>query len=286
MKKSHFKIINIALLLFAAIVIYACNKELNKQPQGFLLPDNVANKKGVELLLIGTYALLDGENLPCPGNAYGSAGSNWVYGSIAADDSYKGSVPSDQPDATSIETWSLAQATTAYVNQKWTVLYTGIQRANDVLRNMRLATDILPEDTARIAGEARFLRAYYHFDGKKIFDKFPYVDESVSFLFGNLAVPNNIDIWPFINGDLQFAVNNLPETQPNAGRVNRWAAMALLAKACMFQHKYDSAKMLLNQVIANGVTAQGEKYALVNYESNFNAAQKNGRSRYLPARCL
>src|SRR3954467_3604875 len=52
--------------------------------------------------------------------------------------------------------------------------------------------------------------------------------------------------------------------------------MALLAKACMFQLKYDSAKMLLEQIIANGVTAQGEKYALVNYESNFNAAQKNG----------
>ncbi len=278
MKKSQYKIITAVavLVVFAAIVISACNKDLNKQPQGYLLPANVANKTGVDRLLIGAYALLDGENLPGAGNAYGSAGSNWVYGSIAADDSYKGSVPSDQPDATSVETWSLAQGVTAYVNQKWTVLYTGIQRANDVLRNMRLATDIPATDTANIAGEARFLRAYYHFDGKKIFNKFPYVDESISFIYDNLAVPNDADIWPYIDADLQFAVNNLPETQPNAGRVNKWAAMALLAKACMFQHKYDSAKMLLDQVIASGVTAQGVKYALVNYESNFNATQKNG----------
>jgi hypothetical protein len=52
--------------------------------------------------------------------------------------------------------------------------------------------------------------------------------------------------------------------------------MSLLAKAYMFQHKYDSAKSLLDQIIVNGVTAQGMKYALVNYESNFNAPQKNG----------
>ena len=276
MKKNRIQIIITAGVFLLSIVIYACNKDLNKQPQGYLVPQNVANKTGVDLLLIGAYALLDGENLPGAGNAYGSAGSNWVYGSIAADDSYKGSVPSDQPDATSIESWSLAQATTAYVNQKWTVLYTGIQRCNDVIRNMRLATDIAPVDTAKIAGEARFLRGYYHFDGKKVFNNFPYVDESISFLNDNLSVPNNVDIWPNIEADLLYAANNLPEIQPNIGRANKWAAMSLLAKAYMFQHKYSEAKVLLDQVIANGVTSSGVKYALVNYESNFNAAQKNG----------
>ncbi|MDQ2752905.1 MAG: RagB/SusD family nutrient uptake outer membrane protein, partial [Bacteroidota bacterium] len=199
MKRNRLQIIIIAAsVLFTTVIIYACNKDLNKQPQGYLLPSNVANKTGVDLLLIGAYALLDGENLPGGGNAYGSAGSNWVYGSICADDSYKGSVPSDQPDATSVESWSLAQAATAYVNQKWTILYTGIQRCNDVIRNMRLATDITPADTAELSGEARFLRGYYHFDGKKIFNSFPYVDESVSFLSGNLSVANNVDIWPDI----------------------------------------------------------------------------------------
>lgn len=263
-------------LLSIAFIIYACNKKLDLQPQGYLVPDNVANKNGVDLLLIGAYALLDGENLPGAGNAYGSAGSNWVYGSICADDSYKGSVPSDQPDATSVESWSLAQPTTAYVNQKWTVLYTGIQRANDVIRNMRLATDIASGDTAKIAAEARFLRGYYHLDGKKVFNNFPYADESVSFLNGNLAISNSIDIWPNIEADLKYAADNLPETQPNIGRVNKWAAMAMLAKAYMFEHKYNDAKALLDQVIANGATSSGQKYALVNYESNFNAQQKNG----------
>jgi len=264
-------------LFLLIIMMYACNKKLDKEPQGALSLSNVATKTGVNALLIGAYAILDGENVPDAGNAYGSAGSNWVYGSIAADDSYKGSTPTDQPDATQIESWSLSQgSTTAYLNEKWTLLYGGIQRANDVLRVMRQATDIDPADTAAITGEARFLRGFYHFDGKKVFNNFPYVDESISFENGNLLVANDVDIWPMIEADFQYAVNNLPETQPNIGRINKWGAMAFLAKAYMFEHKYDQAKPLLDDIIAHGVTSGGEKYALVNFESNFNAPQKNG----------
>jgi hypothetical protein len=263
-------------LAFSVMIHAACNKKLTVQPQGQLLPDDVANLSGVNELLIGAYALLDGENLPGAGDAYGSAGDNWIYGSVCADDSYKGSTPSDQPDCTSVESWALSQATTAYVDEKWTILYNGIQRSNDVLRNMRLATDISPADTAEISAEARFLRGYYHFEGKKVWNWFPWVNEDISFINNNLDVPNNVNIWPYIDGDLLYAVNNLPSVQTSVGRVNKWAAMALLAKAYMFQHNYDSAKILLAQVIANGVTTQGAKYALVNFESNFNAQQKNG----------
>ena len=52
--------------------------------------------------------------------------------------------------------------------------------------------------------------------------------------------------------------------------------MAFLAKAYMYQHQYDSALTLLQQVIANGTTALGTPYSLDPiYESNFNPAQKN-----------
>ncbi len=265
-----------ATLVFLLLVAGACNKNLNKEPQGALSLGNISTQTGVNALLVGAYAILDGENVPGPGNAYGSAGSNWVYGSIAADDSYKGSTPTDQPDATQVESWSVSQATTAYVNQKWSLLMNGIQRSNDVLRVMRLATDIAAADTIKISGEARFLRAFYHFDGKKVFNNFPWVDENVSYTNNNLNVPNNIDIWRDIISDLKYAVASLPETQPNIGRINKWGAMAFLAKAYLFTHHYDSAKTLLDDLITNGTTAKGDKYALVNFESNFNATQKNG----------
>ncbi|HEY4288964.1 MAG TPA: RagB/SusD family nutrient uptake outer membrane protein [Puia sp.] len=280
MNSTIFKYIKmpVGLLLAAWTVImaFSCNHKLNIQPQGSLLQTNLTNLSGVNGLLIGAYAILDGENLPGAGNAYGSAGSNWQYGSVCADDSYKGSTPGDQPDLVLLESWNLNQGATSYLNEKWTVLYLGIQRANDVLRIMRQATGISPADTAEISGEARFLRGYYHMDGRRIFHFFPYADENISFANGNGNLPNTADIWPQITADLLYAVNNLPETQPEAGRVNKWAAMAFLAKDYMIQRKFDSAKFYLDQVIQKGVTASGAKYALVNFESNFNAPQKNG----------
>jgi len=275
MKRLKLKII-IPAFLIVVVIMYACGKKfLDKQPLGSLSLNNVSNKAGVEALLIGAYAILDGENLPPPGNAYGSACSNWTWGSISADDSYKGSTPTDQPDATLVESWNLSQATGAYAQEKWSVLYNGIQRCNDVLRTIPYAKD-LGADSIGLQAEARFLRAHYHFDGKKIWNMFPWVDESININNNNLNVPNDKDIWPMIEADFQFAIANLPETQPNVGRPNKWAAMAYLAKAYMFEHKYSDAKTLLDQVITSGQTSNGLPYALVNYESNFNAQTKNG----------
>jgi starch-binding outer membrane protein, SusD/RagB family len=278
-----FKWIVPASVVLLAVIVYACNNKLNLQPQGSLLATNVTNNSGVQGLLIGAYALLSGENDPGQNLGNGSAASNYVYGSECADDSYKGSTPSDQPDAIPLMTWSLAQSgTSSYLDEKWVVLYSGIQRANDVIRTMRISPSIAPSDTVEYAAEARFLRGYYHFEGKKIFNNFPYVSELISFVNNNLDVPNYVNgayvnIWPDIVADLSYAMNNLPNTQPNIGRVNKWAAMAFLAKAYMYQHEYDSALPLLQQVITQGTTALGTPYALEPlYESNFNPAQKNG----------
>ncbi len=272
-----------AVCVVSALIIYACSNKLNLQPQGSLLASNVNNNSGVQGLLIGAYALLSGENVPGQNLGNGSGASNYVYGNEAADDAYKGSTPSDQPDAIPILTWSLAQAgTSSYLDEKWVILYSGIQRANDVIRTLRLSPSISPADTVEYVAEARFLRGFYHLEGKKMWNNFPYVDESISYVNGNLSVPNYaagsfIDIWPKIEADLSYAVANLPGTQPNIGRVNKWAAMAFLAKAYMFEHKYSDAKPLLDQIITTGTTSNGTHYALEPiYESNFNPAQKNG----------
>src|SRR5215210_2505835 len=283
MKKQQYHIFVLACLPIILIVA-ACKKGyLDKPPLGSLAISNISNKAGVQTLLIGAYSLLDGETgMDNVGYDYGSAGSNWVYGSVVADDSYKGSVPGDQPEAVLLETWSVSSATTNYLNQKWKKLYDGVQRANEVLRILPKANDMDDTEKKLTEAEARFLRGFYHQDGKKMWNNIPYVDENITYLNNNLAAPNIdeagnfIDIWPQIEADLKFAVDNLPATQPQAGRVNKWAAMAFLAKAYMFEHKYGEAKPLLDDIIANGVTAKGDKYALVNFESNFNAATKNG----------
>jgi len=258
------------------VLAYACNKNfLNKPPLGTLSPSIVANKAGVEGLLIGAYSLLDGNG--GNGGGWGAAGSNWVYGSVAADDAYKGSTPDDQPDIAPLEVWN-ATATNSYPSGKWSLCYDAIQRCNDVIRTIPLAADISPADTLIMTAEARFLRGHYHFELKRVFFNVPFVGEDISVVNNNYLVPNidaggaYVNIWPQIEADLTFAKDNLPETMPQAGRVNKWAAQAMLAKVFMAQLKYAEALPLLTELIADGVCANGKPYTLNAYQDNFNPA--------------
>lgn len=273
MKQSKLRII-LAGVTAVIVLAVSCSKSfLDKAPIGSLDQNTLANKAGVEGLLIGAYSLLDGYG--GAGGGWQSAGSNWVYGGVTSDDAYKGSDPGDQADIVPIETYA-PTASNGYFNQKWQALYDGIQRCNDVIRIMANATDISAADKLRIEAQARFLRAHYHMDAKKMWNNVPFVDEKISYAAGNFNVANTTDIWPNIVADLDFAITNLPATQSQVGRVNSWAAKSLKAKALMFQRNYTAALPILKDVIANGVTSGGKKYDLqANFFDNFNAETKN-----------
>ena len=231
----------------------------------------MATGPGVQGLLIGAYSLVDGEG--ASGDGFASGASNWTYGGVAGDDAYKGSDPSDVADVAPFEDWTVTP-TNGAIPQKWNVCYAGIQRCNDVLNTLKIATGISAADQTTITAQARFLRAYFHMELKKVFGNIIFADETVS--PQNTNVTNADDAWPKIEADLTFASANLPETWNQVGRANKWAAKALLAKAYMFEKKYTDAYTLLKDIIANGQTSGGAKYALdQHYYSNFNPAQKN-----------
>jgi hypothetical protein len=274
--KKKYKI-SIAIGFVAIVIFAACKKDfLEKPPLGTLSPDIVANEPGVQGMLIGAYSLLDGNGSAGDGN-YGSAASNWGYGGVASDDAYKGSDPSDVADFAPFEQFGTSlTAVNGAVPQKWNLCYNGIQRSNDVIRTVANVKDIKDSVKTRIVAQARFLRAFYHMELKKIFNNIIYADETVD--NKNTNVTNTVDAWPKIEADLKFAVTNLPETWSEVGRVNKWAAMAFLAKAYMFEKKLPEAYTLLKDIIANGKTTGGLKYGLNdNFYSNFNPAQKNSK---------
>jgi hypothetical protein len=261
-------------LLF--VFFTGCKKSfLEVTPLGLLTETTLATKAGVNGLLIGAYSLLDGS----PGGSdMAQSISNWQFGGVASDDAHKGSEYGDQTDLEFIENYS-ALPTNSYFASKWKALYDGAQRSNDVLRTLALVkAGAIPDDeTLQIKAEAIFLRAVFHFEAAKMWRNIPYVNETVSFSNGNFNVSNSAtSAWPLIEADFQFAVANLTPTKDAAGRANSWAAKAFLAKVYMFQHKYEDAKGLLADIITNGVTATGDKYALLpNFADNFNALTKN-----------
>jgi starch-binding outer membrane protein, SusD/RagB family len=281
MKKISYKILIPCSILALGVIIAACKKTfLDKPPLGTLNPDIMANSKGVQGLLIGAYSLVDGEG--APGDGFASGASNWTYGGVAGDDAYKGSDPSDVAVVAPFEDFVSLTSTNGAVPQKWGVCYAALQRCNDVLNTMKLAKDITPAEQGTITAQVLFLRSYFHLELKMVFNNIIYVDETVD--PAHTDVNNTTDVWPKIEADLKNAITGLPETWPEAGRANKSAAKALLAKVYMFEHKYAEAYPILKDLIANGQTSKGEKYGLMpHYYSNFNPAQKNSKESVFAA---
>ena len=266
-------------IILPIIIVWSCNKKkLDQRPIGQLDEAAIANKAGVQGLLIGAYSLLDGYGRDERGvelGGWGAAASNWIYGSVCGSEAYIGSDPKDQHEMRNIERF-MPVATNIYLLQKWSAVYAGAYRANTVLRIMRKAKDMSSADTTAARAEALFLRAFYHFEAVKIWKNVPFVDESITYEAGNYFMSNDSPIWRHIENDFKFAIENLPAVQSAAvGRANKYAAQAFLAKIYLFQRKFKEAQPLLQELIIKGTTAKGLKYSLGSYSDNFNPATKN-----------
>ncbi|MCB9280526.1 MAG: RagB/SusD family nutrient uptake outer membrane protein [Lewinellaceae bacterium] len=262
------------LVLALALIVGACKDSyLEIPPTGQLTEEVLNSKKGVEGLLIGAYSMLGGR-----GN-YFSGASNWANGSIQGGEANKGTNAGDFNDINFVQRFEL-NSTSRVPGDRWNGLYEGVSRTNAVLKQLAKVTDptLTDADRTRITAEARFLRAHYYFQLKISYNKVPFIDETMEFGAGLEDVTNDADIWPNIEADFKYAADNLPEVQDAVGRANSWAAKTYLAKTYMFQSKFNDAKTLFTDIIANGKTSNGLKYGLMdNYTDNFNAETENNK---------
>ena len=259
----------------------SCSDFLEVKPAGSVSEQDFVSAKGVEQLVTGMYAKMHD-------NSYFEATlSNYVYGDVMGGSANKGSTYQDQPDFTSLETYTFT-TDNGYLNVKWKKCYNGVFVANNVIK----LADMAKEEMSTVNGEAkdnytetiaqaRFFRAFWHFEVVKLFGAaVPYVDdlamqENVNPQVSNLDESGNyIYIWDKIIDDLQFAYDNLPDRwTTDKGRINKWAAGALLAKVKMYQsspydgkngsqNRWTEVKSLLEEVMANGKDNNGTKYKL------------------------
>ncbi|HEX8678214.1 MAG TPA: RagB/SusD family nutrient uptake outer membrane protein, partial [Segetibacter sp.] len=200
--------------------IFACKKSfLERLPQASLTEESLANEKGINATLIAAYAALDGWNQGGENNASGvawpTAGSNWIFGSVASDDAYPGSGPNDQAPIEAINRYQWA-TDDPYFRGKYQTIYMGVARTNVTLRLLAATKEeISTEAKDQITGEAKYLRAHFFFDGYKNFKNIPFIDENTE----DFRQPNDQDIFPNIEADLQDAISKLPEkASNNSGR--------------------------------------------------------------------
>ncbi|HEY5746834.1 MAG TPA: RagB/SusD family nutrient uptake outer membrane protein [Chryseolinea sp.] len=273
MKKIFLKSSSWFLFLLM-LIASSCEDFLNVPAMGNVSTAQLQDQTGVESLLIGAYSALKANGVssatvgPWAGNA-----TNWVFGSVCGQETFKGAYPGEQPDINPLSTFT-APATNSYLAAKWGSVYDGVNRCNAVLKTLaQMPVGIITDaDIARITGEARFLRGFFHLEAYKVFHNIPYVDETVT----DFNLPNTIDAMAKIIADFDAAYVSLPEMMPNAGRANKWAAYAFKGKCLVYQGKYAEALPILTSVIANGKTASGDKYALLSkFRDCFDASHDN-----------
>jgi hypothetical protein len=262
---KNLKFIKVTVMMLALVVMstVSCSDEfLEVAPAGSLSQAELTTLSGLEGTLIGAYSQLLGRS------GFYTGANNWFWGSVMGGDANKGTDAGDQSQMNEIQFYAV-QTNNASVLQKYQDAYEGVARCNTVLQLCNLAEEegqVSPDDIKRIRAEARFLRGHYYFDLKKNFNDTPYVDETWDEI---TPVPNNQNLWGFIEQDFQFAISNLPETQSEPGRANIDAAIAYLGKAYLFQDKWPDADNQFSQIIdGKGVTASGESYALLPYYGN------------------
>src|SRR5258706_2649283 len=277
------KMTKVFLALAVIIIVYACKKSfLEVKPNGVLDEATLSTEKGAKRLLLAAYAMLDGHDGGLGlGGEWGSGGSNFLYGSMGAGEANKGSDAADQcPNMCGVIRNDLT-STNAAINDRWKALYEGIKRTNTVLEVLAKVPDITDASRKDLAGQARALRAWYHFQVRITFGKACYLNEAIdlSLASGAIAgVTNETDIFPKIVEDAKFAYDNLPVLQDAVGRINKYVAGAIYGKILLFTKDFATAKTVLNDVVANGQNPLGVTYDLnANYDDNFNIAFDNSK---------
>jgi len=221
------------LLIAGLLTFNSCKDALDYTPTGVLSSSDLTSATAIEGLVTAAYAAIGN------GDMIGPIYSDWVYGSVRSDDAYKGGGGTgDVGEIDALEHYNLTTPSIgSFVTKSWQNLFKSISRANVALRAVNTLSEAnYPNKKIRLA-ELHFLRGHSYFILKKLYKNVPMFDETAT---GEdiLKVSNtltNDESWNKIAVDFQFAVDNLPVSQPELARANKLSATAYLAKVKLYQ---------------------------------------------------
>jgi len=191
--------------------------------------------------------------------AYGQWISYVMYGEIRSDNANAGGDASnnDQPGWQEFDDFTETNTNTVLL-PLYRKNYIGIFRANLVIEKPKIESALID----RYKAEAKFLRAFYHFELFKHFGPIPVVKTVLAPSDVNLKRNTMTEVFQAITTDLEEAINFLPSSlsASEAGRASLGAAHALLGKVYLYwadmsnddPAKFDKAAEHLRQVVQSG----------------------------------
>ena len=249
------KILFIAL---ATMVFASCADFLNIRPEGSTPAAGTDYSKA--------------ENIYKPVSAaYATLRSGNVHGfgyicafEITSDNADKGSTPEDNPEAKAMDEFTYTPTNTL-INNLWVGYFNVVSAANNALDQLPRFEEAIQDAANReyirqCAGEAKALRAYAYFNLARMFGRVPVIRTVMtSEELADAKQASKEELYDFIEQDLLEAIEVLPESymRSEAGKISKYTAMAIKAKAHMYQEEWDSVAVLTDKIIASG------RYSLV-----------------------
>jgi len=199
----------------------------------------------------------------------------------ASDDAWMGNTGQDNSAFRPGAQYVITPENMGALNSLYTAHYYTIQSANIGLEKMA-NTPISESQRNQYMGESLFVRAYCYYELVNNFGAVPLYTKSLGTNDLKLERSPVADVYAQIEKDLKESATKLENIPVDRnGRVNKWAAYALLARVSLFQEKWTEAKQYSNKVITEG------PFALeANFLNIWNVNNHNGVESILEAQSL
>src|SRR5690606_14044968 len=174
-------------------------------------------------------------------------GSNYFfYNEALSDNAYNGR--GDNAGAASIASGTYDQSL-ARIKEEWNNRYAGIKTTNLILSNMDRVPNMDESIRNRMKAEARFIRAWQHFQLMTWFGDIPLLEKDPSIEEAqNITRTPRTEVLEFISSELTGIIDDLPlksgYSEAETGKISRGAVVAFLARVHLYEGNW-------TQVIAN-----------------------------------
>jgi hypothetical protein len=254
----------VSLLILSTIFLASCEKNIDLYPQSNITTENFfQNANDVQIALNGCYNALRDPLL-----------EEWKLTELRSDNTIMWSSNSKSVPNRDLSDLDLFIPSTSHsaIYNYWISNYFNIRNVNNILNSLNINYDpatskltaekttveITDAQKASLSSEAAFIRAYHYFNLVRLYGGVMVIHEPLN-PFEAIKINRSSvdDTYKLIIADLTYAIENGSTVKyasipaANLGKVNAWAAKALLAKVYLTLNRKTDAIPLLNDIITN-----------------------------------
>lgn len=158
------------------------------------------------------------------------------------------------------------------LKEEWKNHYQGIKSCNILLGNIDKVDNMKPEVRARMSAEARFIRAFLHFQLMTWFGDVPLLKEDIAIEEAQtISRTPKSEVLAYVLDELDEVASILPSNTEYAtadrGKITRGAAIALKARALLYEGAWDAVVTECEKLISDN--AYGSYALFPSYEGLF-----------------